>query len=211
MDSILAVTSAAADPTLLTLAELRAAAGVSDASQDAVLTIVGRRVSAMIASACRVARAGAAVPTLRQETMTETYRRKSWAEHLALSRLPVVSVTSVTVDGTALDAADYEVDPTSGLLTRLSSGEPTCWGCGKHVVVYVAGWAEVPEDLKLAASRMVGNLLSDDARGGDTGLKREEIPGVITREWWVSEKETPAVPSDVMEMLAAGGYVMNWI
>jgi len=151
---MLTIATPALDLILLTLAEARAAVGVTDSSQDAQLEILRKRVSAAITAACRVASAGATPPTLRLEVVSDTYRLKSRHEALILSRRPVVTVSSVVEDGTTLAATDYEVDASAGLLKRLSGDEYTCWSCGKIVVAYSAGWETVPEDLKEAASKL---------------------------------------------------------
>ncbi|EHK56907.1 hypothetical protein [Allomesorhizobium alhagi] len=207
MRSILTVTTPAADRNLLSVAELRAAVGVSDSSRDAELAIVGARVAATIARICRVATAGATPATLREEVLSETFRLDRSADCLILSRLPVSSVASVTEDGTAVDAADYEVDASPGMLLRLSGDDPACWRCGKIVVAYTAGWATVPDDLKDAAARMV-RIFSADATQ-EPGLKRENIPGLIEKEWWVAPADDPLAPADVIELL--GPYIQHWI
>lgn len=121
---------------------------------------------------------------------------------LVLSRRPIVSVVSVTENDTALATDDYEIEVASGMLRRLSSGTETCWPCGKIVVVYTAGWATVPDDLKLAASRMAAHLWTEH---DDPYLKRESIPGVIDREWWVEASSGLAIPREVTELL--GPYI----
>jgi molecular chaperone DnaK (HSP70) len=75
------------------------------------------------------------------------------------------------------------------------------------VVVYSAGYATVPDDLKYAAIKFVQGELSNSAR--DPSLKRLKIEGVSEREWWVPDNPTKdsIVPPDVMDILRRGGYV----
>jgi hypothetical protein len=113
---MLTISSPNTDRSLLTLAELRAAAGATDGSQDAVLTPLGNYVAAMITKACNVARAGAIPPTLRLETVSETFRLKSQQSSLVLARRPVVSFTSVTISSSESDTSDYEYDAAAGVL-----------------------------------------------------------------------------------------------
>lgn len=203
MTSVLSVTTAASDTSLLTTAELRRAVGLAatDASRDAELAALGQRLDATIARACRVRQAGVMPPTLRQETLSETFRLPASAARLVLARWPVVSVASVTEDGAAVAATDYEMSGGVGMLRRLSSDAPTSWAAGKIVVAYVAGWATVPPDLKQAAEKLAAVLWSEGARA-DPSLRREAIPGVIEREWWVGPRDDPALPGEVLDLLA---------
>jgi hypothetical protein len=59
---------------------------------------------------------------------------------------PVLSVTSVTVDGVALAATDYELDANAGLLWRGKSYNGLVWspGAGNVSVTWVAGYANPP-------------------------------------------------------------------
>ncbi len=199
------VTTPATDVSLLTIAELRAAAGVTDSSRDAELTILGRRVSTSIARQCCIVDDGSYPPTLLRETCTEIFR---WTGSgpLPLSRRPVTSITSVTVDGTVIDATDYEVSGGSNLYA-LSDDEITDWGSGKITVVYVAGYATAPDDLKLAASKLVTATNAETAR--DPSLKREDIPGVIEREYWVAPSDDPLISKEISDLLAP--FVQRWI
>src|SRR5690348_6633732 len=107
MLSRFSVTTPATDLSLLTIAELRAAVGATDSSQDAELMVMGRRVSTSIARRCNVVSDAANPPTLLSETCTEVFRWDGCGP-LRLSRRPVTSVVSVTIGGDAVDAADYE-------------------------------------------------------------------------------------------------------
>jgi hypothetical protein len=209
------VTTVNTDRSLLTLAEIRAAVGVSDGSKDSVLVPLGDRVSATITRACMVSRDGAMPPTLRLEAVSDTYRQHGWRpaqwlaggqQSLVLSRRPVTTIASVTVDSVVLTAdTDYEVDKASGLLFRLSNGVRVGW-CGFVVVVaYSAGYETVPDDLKLAASMFVQSLSQQGSR--DPLLKRVMIPDVIEKEFWVDPTKDIGVPAEVMDLLRRGGYV----
>lgn len=204
---MLSVTTAAGDPNLLSVEEMRAAVGVTGSGSDAALLILNGRVSRAIAAHCRVASAGIAVPTLRQETLTETFRTGMSREKVILSRRPIVSVTSIVEDGETLTGADYEIDPSSGILTRLEDDEPACWSWSKIVVVYVAGWATVPDDIKLAASKLASEIYTVGTR--DPNLKRVEVVGVEEREFWVSPSSDPLISAEVDALLAP--YMNIWL
>jgi hypothetical protein len=198
---MLEVTTPAEELDLLTNAELSAAIGSPTLTTEQ-LDDLNARIAAMITRHCRVVAAGVTPPTLRQETLRETFRLKSRQDCLILARRPIVSVSSVTEAGTALTVADdIEIEAGSGLLRRLSSDEEVCWPCGKIVVTYVAGWDTVPDDLKQAAMKLAAVIYSEGVRV-DPSLKRESIPGLGDREFWVSPNDDALIPAEVADLLA---------
>lgn len=207
MSSRFSVTSAASDLNLLSIADLRSAAGVSDNSQDAALTVLGAQVSLAIARACGIAADGVNMPTLKRETCSEVFRLRCPVSRLMLARRPVTSISSVTIATTTQEASAYEIDAASGRLARLSGDAEIDWPSGKITVIYVAGYETVPADVKLAASKAVA-LLNTEA-GRDPNLKREDIPGVIEREWWVAPSSDPLLSNEISELLAP--YRQYWI
>src|SRR4051812_47839033 len=163
---MLTIASPNTDRSLLTLAEIRVAAGLSatDNSKDATLVPLGAYVSASITSACKVAKSGVIPPTLRLETVTQTFLFKSLQKSLVLARRPVVSVTSVTQTDSLLSETEYTLDGAAGILYRanlagysytMPNGPYGWWPCGNTVVEYTAGYATVPDDLKYAAIKFV--------------------------------------------------------
>lgn len=203
----LAVTDPAGAPKLLTIEELREAAGVSDDSQDEELEALGLRIAATIMTECNIAVGNGedAFPTLLQENLTETFWNVCTTT-LYLARRHNVVITSVTQDGTVLDADAYLVNQESGLLMRFSGGTPTEWSASKIVVVYLAGFETVPQDLKQAAREMT--TISWQAATRDITLKSEtiDIPDVerTERTWWVGSvpgANTSAVPDAVKGQL----------
>lgn len=201
------VTTPATDRSLLTLAELRTAAGVTSGSRDAELIKLGNRISSLIAAACNIATSGITPPTLRVETITETFRSRGGDQPLILSRSPVIAITSLTEIDTVLSASDYEIE--SGRVSRLSSGALSSWASGLTTVVYTAGWATVPDDLKMAAAKFVQAELQQGDR--DPMLKSKTIEGVSSYEWWVDPTKDSVVPADVMDILRRGNYLRIWV
>lgn len=197
------------DRSLLTLPELRSAVGVSDTSRDTELSALGGYIAAAITRACKVATAGATPPTLRLETVTETFRPTIGQAALFLARKPVVSITSASEDGSSLTSDEYENDGHG--LYRLTSDERLDWVAGQHVIEYSAGWATVPDDLKFAAIRFVQAEWQQGSR--DPLLKRIHIEGVSEREYWVDPTKDSVVPAEVMDILDRGGYInkLGWM
>jgi hypothetical protein len=128
------------------------------------------------------------------------FRPARHQQDLVLARRPLTSITSVTENGTVLDATGYEIRKGSGLLTRLSGDRFSCFPCGKITVVYAAGYATAPDDLKLAASKLAAALYSETAR--DPNLKRVDVVDVEEREYWVGPKDDPLLSEEISDLLA---------
>jgi hypothetical protein len=191
----LVVTDAADELALLTTAELREAAGVTGSSQDSTLAAMGLRIAALITTECNVAVGNGAPPTLRQETLTETFWNVR-TDQLVLSRRFEIAVDTLTEDDVAMtEGTDFLVDPESGILTRMYSNCPGSWCAQKIVVVYDAGFATVPRDLAQAAMDFV--KVQWDQQTRDPTLKSEviDIPDVERTEktWWVSSTPSQSI------------------
>ncbi|NEI60916.1 hypothetical protein [Rhizobium leguminosarum] len=152
MQRTLVVTTKATDLTLLTVAERREAAGLDsgDASKDAALLALDQRIAAAIMSECNIAIGSGNDPTLKQETLTETFYG-AHVDRLLLARRHNVAISTLTDCDTALTTTDYIVDPEAGIVTRMRSDCPSTWRSSKVVVVYAAGFDTIPADLKFAA------------------------------------------------------------
>jgi hypothetical protein len=133
--------------------------------------------------------------TLTRQSVTETFWQApifECPEYLILNRTPVAQVTSVTVDDVAVESSRWRLDPETGLLYALdASGYPSRWEIAKALVIaYSGGWAlpeDTASDLPAAIQAAAVDLISSfwSARGRDTTVKAEEIPGVMRREYWV--------------------------
>lgn len=85
-----------------------------------------------------------------------TVRVRGGSHALALPVMPAVSLTSVTpTDGTALTLGDLYLDEDAALVTFEAGGS---FGSRHYTVVYEAGRATCPDDLKLAVKEMVRHL-----------------------------------------------------
>lgn len=204
MLSTLVVTIPASTLTLLTQDEMRSAADTT--TDDAALAKLEARVAASIMSECNIAVGIGGEPTLKQETLTETFWQVE-TDNLLLARRHNVSITGVTVDGGSISASDYLLDPDAGMLMRLSSDAPIRWCARKIVVVYKAGFTTIPGDLKQAAMDFLSAAYRE--MGRDPFVKSEEvdIPDVerIRRDYWVGsipgQSNEGAVPDIVAGQL----------
>ncbi|PZU87342.1 MAG: hypothetical protein DI527_18885 [Chelatococcus sp.] len=211
---MLVVSTAADDPLLLTIEQARVAAGLAadNASQDPALAALNERVTAEICSALRIAAGTGGVPTLRRETLTETLRDVVGPD-IILARRHEISITSVIRDGLALDAGDYEVSSEAGLLTRLINDRPAAWCASKLVVVYQAGFEDLPVDLVAAAGDLLRMRQSETTR--DPLVKRTQVrvDGLddVTTDFWVNaggpETVSGGIPGAILSRLSR---FRNW-
>jgi len=112
---------------------------------------------------------------------TETHSGRN-LPRVWLANRPVVAVTSVTVDGQALDNTTgdaWTVTPETGELLRGGGrGDPRFapwfpWGRNNIVVAYTAGFATVPADVQLAARYLVQHM--SESRKGIGPIRSETI------------------------------------
>lgn len=184
----LTVTTAASDRTLLTTAEMRAAAGLAsgDGSQDAALQALEARVAACIMSECHIAVGIGANPTLRRETLTEVFYAVQ-SDQIVLSRRHEVAITSIVVDGTTLDTTDYVTEPESGFVYRLYEDVISGWCFTRATVVYAAGFSTVPDDLKQAAMDAFRAFYLEAGRDPLVKSERVRVDDIdeVERQFWV--------------------------
>lgn len=189
---------------LTTLAVVKDELKKTDRSSDATLQRLLTGASVAAANYCnRVF----VVETVKDEFWSLRYQNHRDLIHgiptpLQLTRFPLVSVASVIEDSIALVAdTDYRVDLAKGQLTRLNSaGFPRRWHPFTVAVQYDSGFATIPADVADAVVRMVKQRWF--ARGVDTSIKHETIPGVREYDRWVSTgDEAGNMPPDVVDIL----------
>lgn len=203
MRSSLSMITAAPDRGLLGIVDLRAAAGVTGSAQDASLIKTGLTVADIISRWCGVAGVGLAPPTLRAETIEQTFWPVQASESLVLARR-FVGTATVIEDETELAAADFTVDGVSGVAMRLRNGRPCEWSCGVITVTYEAGFSEVPTDLAEVASEMVSRR-TGTSRDPMLKRRRVDIPGVeeVEEEFWVDANAAVDITPDMSDVLNA--------
>jgi len=127
---------------------------------------------------------------------------------LRLTRWPVISVTSVSVNQgngytqTLTAGTDYYLDAKNGELIRLNvwTTFPTNWDGAPTAVTYQAGYATIPSDLEQAILLWIAGAYQGRKR--DPMLKENEQPGLGRQVYWIpSAKETQFEP-EITELLA---------
>ncbi|WP_434712991.1 hypothetical protein NMA58_08395 [Rhizobium sp. YTUHZ045] len=205
------VTVPTTSPSLLTLPQLRAAAGLQagDTSKDIELTQLGLQISAEIAIACNVASDGVNPPSLKAETAVETIWNQDCDGEILLSRR-FISAASVTELGTAVSSSDFFINRGAGILSRVNGGRPWRWQTGTIDVTYVAGFDDdhIPADLVGVASDLARLRLSSGARDPLVKSESIEVPDIQTRrlDFWVGAipgTELAPVPPDLLARLGA--------
>jgi uncharacterized phiE125 gp8 family phage protein len=178
------VTTAPEFTALTTLDRVKLELDISTSDNDALLTSKIREASGDIES--HIGR------TLCRAGLTERFWGEGCAEYLILSRWPVVSIASVTVDDEEIDDAEYRLDNETGQLYRLdTSGYAIAWTWCKDVVIVYTGGYLMPEDtsptlpavLEGAAVELVASFWL--SRGRDPRVRSESIPGLGEVSYWV--------------------------
>ncbi|WP_316172416.1 hypothetical protein [Bradyrhizobium sp. SZCCHNRI2049] len=200
------IVSAASTTDLTSLSvikdELSIATG--DTSKDATLTRYLKSASAAVLQYVN-----------RRAFLKETIKDEIWPDHdphpyvlsgafevLTLSTWPAISVASVTEDDTTLTKdVDYLVDAARGRLFRLDgAGNTMLWSARPKVVQYDAGYDTIPSDVEDAVLRMITSRWA--AKGRDKTLRSEDIPGVVSRQWWIATGgEAGNMPPDITDLL----------
>ena len=205
---MLTVNAAAANRKLTTLAAVKTELGIADSAQDEALSAMIDQMSAAVESFCNRVFAIDAVTESVRLPQGSFDRPEAGVSFLRLSRWPLIGVTSVTEDGTALALTDFEADFSAGTLLRLDgAGRRRRWNAECVVVVYSGGYKlpadegrTLPFDIELATIEMVRLRYMTKSR--DPSLKSINIPGVLQEDYWVGNlSENGAIPPMVAGLL----------
>lgn len=171
----------ATETKLVALADLKAELGVTGSGSDGQLNVLIDAATARIQNICSRINFGSATA---QETF---YRAPGRCRPLWLSHAPVASVSSVTENGDALAAGDYELED-GRKLWRKDGDSRISWPQVKLVVTYAGGYAlpdACPDDLQRVGINLVREMWFSLQR--DPLVKAEAIPGVLSQDYWVGE------------------------
>lgn len=207
MQSILTVTTPAHTYDLTVLATVKRELGITNADSDTLLTDHIRQCSnAVMSYTGRV---------FALETLTELFWHEGYCRHtlrgapIVLSRYPVATITSATLDDVVVDTSLYRIDNTSGRLFKLdSSGYPCSWYFGKGLsIVYNAGYAllaDLPFDIERATILWIKEAYfgaGENVR--DPQVKSEQSYNVATFSYFdrASGGGSPRPPPEVEQLL----------
>lgn len=192
----LQILTPAATSNLTTVDNLRAALGnpaLTDADVAELAQIVERASDAATRFCGRT--------TFGREVLRQTERIMASREVLILDRDLVPAITSITVDGTALAAADYELD--GALLYRLDSqGYMTCWQPSIVVINYAAGFTpmgDVPRDIEAAVLEIGRAMFGDRQR--NPNVRSESVDGVAAVSYLDPRAEAGGLPPNAAALL----------
>lgn len=202
MNSIITVTTPADSFELTVLGTVKGELGITTTSYDDRLATWIVQASGIVTTACN--------RVLASESVTETFRPRSRVSSqseirpVTLSRYPVTDIASVVENGVTLTTDDYEYNAETGELWRLSGGERTDWLNATIVVAYTGGYellGALPYPLERATILLVKQLYHSATR--DPMIKRREVPGVLTTDYWVgSVTSVASLPPDVEALIA---------
>lgn len=171
---------------LTVLDRVKTELGITGTDQDTRLADYISEASDMIAAYCN--RDGFGAEELRQ-----TERLSRARECIILARDLAVTITTVTVDGVALAAEDYELD--GSLLYRIRHDLRSCWDPGKVVIEYQAGYSllgGLPHAIERAALDLVVGLYRGTGR--DASVRQEMVEGVGSTSFFDMRTSGAALP-----------------
>lgn len=126
-------------------------------------------------------------PVISEE---RTWRADGGRGAVVLPSCPVQVVT-VSVSGTLLDPADYDVDPDAGIVyAAFAAGRPR-----NVVITYRVGAAVIPANLREAAQRLTKHLVTSGRQPGSGGAQAP-APDLVATPFGF------AVPAAVVELCA---------
>ena len=195
------VTGAADSYDLAVLATFKDDWQITDTNSDAFLGRAITRASEQAAQYCnRVFSAEAVTDTFYAQYIQNAAPLAAQLGPLQLSRHPIVSIASVTENGTVLIAGtDYYSNPITGELFRLDvNGNDSKWSNWTIVVVYIGGYQVpaqtvpslpggapvLPIEVSDAVGRMVFSRYAERAR--DPFVKTVVAFGIGTTEYTTS-------------------------
>lgn len=139
---------------LVSTANVKTFLGITGSTEDTIIDALVNSMSVAIAKYCGRDFVSAAA--------TEYYDGTD-APSLVLKRYPIITLTSLNIDGARLFGSSTDVDVSANVIVDNNSGIITLWNlydkfpCGRRnvKVVYTAGYATIPADLQHAAKLAV--------------------------------------------------------
>lgn len=187
--------SPVAPSALATIEQVREWCGVSDMSQDALLSRLSAMAVAQMENYC------GALFTPRN--VVETVEILDTFDTLMLAHAPITSVASVTIDGAAFASTEYRLNARFGFLRKVDA---SAWEKGLVIITYAAGYATVPAELVHASLELVKAVR--DRREVAYGKARIAVPDVADETFFKTMDDAltgpngASVPAHVAGLLA---------
>jgi hypothetical protein len=187
---------------LITLAEYKEAEGLQSAKDDLQINSLITSVSQLVKTYC-----GNSIIDFYSVDKTETFNIDYETYAVQLTESPVVEVSLVQIRGTYREAYttlttgayEYFLDEKTDSIIRTTDGSTyKNWprGPGAVKVVYKAGYASTPEDLKLAIFDLITYYLKDEHK------QRQTIAGAsIQNQASSSQRNNVAFPDHIKRVL----------
>ena len=187
---------------LITLAEYKEAEGLQSAKDDLQINSLITSVSQLVKTYC-----GNSIIDFYSTNKTETFNIDYETYAVQLTESPVVSIVSVEMRGTYREAYttlttgayEYFLDEKTDSVIRTTDGSTyKNWprGPGAVKIVYKAGYASTPEDLKLAIADLITYYLKDEHK------QRQTIAGAsIQNQASSSQRNNVAFPDHIKRVL----------
>ena len=195
---------------LITLADYKTAEGIQATKDDAKLELLIESVSQLVKTYCgnsildfyNTAAEGEAANNTKRETLSI-----NWASNIVqLTESPVTQVHSVKERDdlsssytTLTENVDYYVDKSTDSIYRVSSnGTAKNWpnGPGAVEILYNAGYATCPQDLRLAVFDLITYYHKDEHKA------RQTIAGAsIQNQGSTSQRNNVAFPDHIKRVL----------
>lgn len=187
---------------LVTLEEYKDAEGISNPKEDLRINALLPSVSQLVKTYC-----GNSIIDYYSTNKTETFNI-DWNTHIIqLTESPVNTIVSVEErpsyqeDYVTLTTANYDYyfdAATDSILRTNSSGGYNSWrkGVAAARVVYTAGYAATPEDLKLAVFDLITYYLKDEYK------ERRTLGGAsIQNQTSTTQRDNVAFPDHIKRVL----------
>lgn len=201
------VTSAAESKLLTTVTNFKELIGKSDTVDDTLLAKIISRASNAVVGYCG--------REFAKQTYTETLKGDG-TPFLRLSRIPIVSITSVSYQGVAVSASDYVVnEPEQGVVTNLNSYWQYTGYKYEYSVVYVAGYVlpsfatgtvDLPPDIEQAVLEVAKIMWF--SRKDDLSVTQETVPEVYSVSYGGRYSVGRLMMENPMIKDLLGGYIL---
>ena len=186
---------------LTTLAEYKEAEGINAPKEDARIDVLVPAVSQLVKTYC-----GNSIVDFYSNNKSETISINWDTYAIQLTESPVNTIVSVSERSSYAEsyvalttaAHEYFLDTTTDSLLRTNTTGYRNWpkGVGAVQVVYTAGYATVPEDLKLAVFDLITYYLKDEHK------ERRVLAGAsIQNQSTTSMRNNVAFPDHIKRVL----------